>query len=192
LALRFALSSILAFTILALFNAPASAEQAPSLESTALGSLSAPSEEPDSGAPAALAPSIDGFASSVEPIEPASGRDPEALDVLQIETGATDPSAALADRRLDALLSSPPAARLRDLTVARSLARPQTTDEAIAEAVARGTNPDLLKKKRGGFRKHNNDLFRAERPVEFMDREMIVRLRLRAKRSEPVSVELKF
>lgn len=65
-----------------------------------------------------------------------------------------------------------------------------STDEALASAVAKGTNPDLEPPR--PFRKRNNDLFRTEREVEFMDREMKVRLRLRAKTKRAISVQLKF
>ncbi|MAG31406.1 MAG: hypothetical protein CL908_11030 [Deltaproteobacteria bacterium] len=65
-----------------------------------------------------------------------------------------------------------------------------TTDEAIAAAVALGTNPDL--EPRNAFRKRSRDLFRTERPVEIGRAEMLLRLRLRAKTRKAMSVELRF
>jgi hypothetical protein len=68
--------------------------------------------------------------------------------------------------------------------------RPQTDDEALAIAVAGGNNPDL--EPRNPFRKRNFDLFRAERPVTIGRKDMVVRLRMRAKLKRAVSVELRF
>jgi hypothetical protein len=66
----------------------------------------------------------------------------------------------------------------------------QATDDALAAAVAEGSRKDL--KRKSGFRKRSTDLFRAERQVEIGDKEMRVRLRLRAKQREAVRVEVKF
>lgn len=66
----------------------------------------------------------------------------------------------------------------------------EATDESLAEAVARGSEPGRVKQ--SGFRKKKLDLFRAERPVEIGEQEMLLRLRLRAKTKEAVSVELRF
>lgn len=66
----------------------------------------------------------------------------------------------------------------------------QVTDAFLAAEVARGHEPSAVKP--SGFRKRNMDLFRTERPVEIGEQEMLLRLRLRAKRSEAVSVELRF
>ena len=65
-----------------------------------------------------------------------------------------------------------------------------TTDADLAYAVSLGNDPDL--EKRNPFRKHNFDLFRAERPVLVGEREMVVRFRVRAKTTNTMSVELKF
>lgn len=68
--------------------------------------------------------------------------------------------------------------------------RPQTTDEVLVAAVAEGTNPDL--EPRNPFRKRSRDLFRTERPLTIGNREMLLRLRLRAKARRAMSVELHF
>lgn len=68
--------------------------------------------------------------------------------------------------------------------------RAEIADDSIAIAVAAGTNPDL--EKVSGFRKRSTDLFRAERPVAIGEQEMLVRLRLRAKSRETMSVEVRF
>jgi hypothetical protein len=68
--------------------------------------------------------------------------------------------------------------------------RPQTTDELLARAVALGTNPDL--EPPSPFRKKSRDLFQTERPVSIGDQELLMRLRLRAKAREAVSVEFRF
>lgn len=67
----------------------------------------------------------------------------------------------------------------------------QSADDAIALAVAAGSEPPRARR-HGGFQKHNFDLFRTEREIEIGDREMVVRLRLRPKSRETVSVELRF
>lgn len=66
----------------------------------------------------------------------------------------------------------------------------QRTDDSLAAAVQRGSRPDL--EPVSNFRKRSRDVFRNERPVEIMDQEMVLRLRLRAKKRETVSVELRF
>ena len=68
--------------------------------------------------------------------------------------------------------------------------RPQTIDEALADAVARGSNPDLEPK--NPFRKRSLDLFRTEQPVSIGNADMLLRLRVRAKLREAMSVELHF
>jgi hypothetical protein len=66
-----------------------------------------------------------------------------------------------------------------------------TTDEALAVAVSHGTNPDL--KSRNPFRKRSSDLFKTNfRQIKIGRAEMLMRLRLRAKASEAISVELRF
>ncbi len=83
---------------------------------------------------------------------------------------------------MDSLLEIP------GLSLLRSEA--QIADESIAEAVEQGTNSDL--NPLSAFRKRRSDLFRAERPVEIDEQEMLIRLRLRAKARKAMSVELHF
>lgn len=83
---------------------------------------------------------------------------------------------------LDALLA------IRGPSPLRSPA--QLADESIAAAVERGTNTDLLP--RSAFRRRNNDLFRTERPLAIGEQEMLIRLRVRAKMREAMSVEVQF
>lgn len=64
------------------------------------------------------------------------------------------------------------------------------TDATIAAAVAEGSRPDLEPKK--AFRKKNFDLFRTEHEVQILRNDMLLRLRLRAKSRETMSVELRF
>jgi len=64
----------------------------------------------------------------------------------------------------------------------------ERTDAFLAEAVARGSDPP----RPSSFRKRNIDLFRTERDVEIGEQEMLLRLRLRAKTRETMSVELRF
>jgi len=64
------------------------------------------------------------------------------------------------------------------------------TDQAIATAVARGLEKDLVKK--SGFRKKHNDFFRAERQVRLGDQELEVRLRVQPKTRNTMKVELRF
>lgn len=68
--------------------------------------------------------------------------------------------------------------------------KPKTTDERLAAAIAIGNNPDLEPRK--PFRKRSRDLFRTERPVSIGNAEMLVRLRIRAKARQAMSVELHF
>lgn len=68
--------------------------------------------------------------------------------------------------------------------------RPRTTDEILAAAVARGTNSALVP--RNAFRKRSRDLFRTERSVSIGETDLLLRLRVRAKASEAVSVEIRF
>ncbi len=64
------------------------------------------------------------------------------------------------------------------------------TDEAIAAAVARGNDKKLERPK--PFRKKSNDLFRSQRAVQIGDEEMLLRLRVRPKTRNAMSVELRF
>lgn len=66
----------------------------------------------------------------------------------------------------------------------------ERADESIAAAVELGSNRDLVRP--SAFRKRSADLFRTEREVEINDQEMLLRLRLRAKSRETMSVELRF
>ncbi|MCR9097898.1 MAG: hypothetical protein NXI30_27070 [bacterium] len=84
-------------------------------------------------------------------------------------------------RTLDTLLIVPPGTT--DETAA------QRTDASLAAAVARGGDRRVAAT---GFRKRSIDLFSHERPVEFGEQEMLLRLRLRAKSRETMSVELRF
>jgi hypothetical protein len=98
---------------------------------------------------------------------------------------------------LPAVSAAPPAAPAYSLEALSEIpsdstrqSEAQLTDDSIAAAVERGTNPDL--EHRSGFRKRSQDLFRTEREIEIGNQEMLVRLRLRAKSRETVSVELRF
>ncbi len=64
------------------------------------------------------------------------------------------------------------------------------TDAAIVAATARGNDKALERPK--AFRKKSTDLFRTQRQVQIGNQEMQVRLRLRAKSRNAVSVELRF
>jgi hypothetical protein len=69
--------------------------------------------------------------------------------------------------------------------------RPSSADEALAIAIANGSNPDL--EPRNPFRKRNTDLFRTDFvPVSVGRAEMLMRFRLRAKSRNAVSVEVRF
>ena len=105
---------------------------------------------------------------------------------VQAEPPAAPPTRILildeSNGGLETLLSVPTSATERTIA--------QITDDDLADAVARGSRPDL--EPVSGFRKRSNDLFRTERPVEIGQQEMVLRLRLRAKRRETMSVELRF
>lgn len=87
-----------------------------------------------------------------------------------------------------------PAAGLEALLAVPEDRSPRTqaeiADETIAAAVARGPAPET--ERAGGFRKRNQDLFRTERPLEIGEQDMLLRLRLRAKARETMSLELRF
>ena len=69
--------------------------------------------------------------------------------------------------------------------------RPSSADEALAIAIANGSNPDL--EPRNPFRKRSTDLFRTDFvPVSVGRAEMLMRFRLRAKTRNTVSVEVRF
>lgn len=73
---------------------------------------------------------------------------------------------------------------------AAPLVAAHATDASISDAVARGTADHYTHP--SGFRKRSLDLFRAERPVSIDGQDMLIRLRLRPKRRETMSVELRF
>jgi len=93
----------------------------------------------------------------------------------------------------------PPTASIEALTLVPSAADPYalhrergapSVDESLAAAVEGGSDASL--ERPDPFRKRSFDLFRTEREVEIGDREMRVRLRVRPKTRETVSVELRF
>lgn len=94
---------------------------------------------------------------------------------------ATDPSMIRRVQELDALLA---------VRGGRPGITARQTDEALAAAVARGSARDL--EKRSGFKRHSDDLFRTQRALQVGDQEMLLRLRLRAKKRDTMSVELRF
>lgn len=68
---------------------------------------------------------------------------------------------------------------------------PETrADASIAAAVERGS--DGYTRIPSKFRKRSTDLFRMESPVTIAQQDMLIRLRLRPKRRETMSVELRF
>ncbi len=117
-------------------------------------------------------------AALAEPAGPAPFDDRPVLAVANVEALRVPPALV----SMDTLLEIP------GLSLLRSEA--QIADESIAAAVERGTNSDL--KPLSAFRKRRSDLFRAERPVEIGEQEMLIRLRLRAKARKAMSVELHF
>jgi len=110
----------------------------------------------------------------------------------QAEPGLTAAASPTRDLRRSATRSVPTRS-LEDLLLVRTRApqaRVPSTDETIAAAVAEGSQPDL--EHPDPFRKRSTDLFRTEREVEIGNQEMLLRLRLRAKSRETMSVELRF
>jgi hypothetical protein len=63
-------------------------------------------------------------------------------------------------------------------------------DRAIAAAAARGVVRELDRPQ--PFRKKSNDLFRTQRALQVGNKDMLLRLRLRAKTRNAMSVELRF
>ena len=104
------------------------------------------------------------------------------------------PEDAIAGGDVPRAAGEPARTTLEELLFVRRLGAsswtPQTTDEVLAAALANGSNPDL--ERPNPFRKRSRDLLRLERPVSIGDADMLVRLRLRAKASEAMSVELRF
>ncbi len=70
------------------------------------------------------------------------------------------------------------------------IATARETDASIAAAVARGNDKRLERPK--PFRKKSNDLFRSQREVQLGDEEVVVRLRVRPKTRNAMSVEVRF
>jgi hypothetical protein len=101
-------------------------------------------------------------------------------DAAQVPT-AVDASMIRRARELDALLA---------VRGGGAGSRAKQTDAAIAAAVARGELKGL--KKKDPFRKQSNDLFRTQRALQVGNQEMVVRLRLRAKKRDAMAVELRF
>ena len=66
----------------------------------------------------------------------------------------------------------------------------ERTDMYLVEAVAHRS--EGVRVSTTGFKRRSIDLFRAERPVEVGQQEMLLRLRLRAKSRETMSVELRY
>jgi hypothetical protein len=108
--------------------------------------------------------------------------DPASPDPDPILANAAMPISPAGLRSLEALLSVPP---VRDERTAA-----ERTDVYLAEAVARRGGDTRVSTT--GFKKRSIDLFRAERPVEVGQQEMLLRLRLRAKSRETMSVELRY
>lgn len=137
--------------------------------------------EPLATPPAALAP-----VSEEEAALFGSSSFPEATPELTAPRASEEPPAvrqpiAAPVRELEALLA------VRATPAAHWAAK---TDATIAAAVAEGSRPDLERKT--AFRKKNFDLFRTEREVQILRNDMLLRLRLRAKSRETMSVELRF
>jgi hypothetical protein len=118
--------------------------------------------------------------------------------IASAEATALDPrvvvSAALLAVHLDLPVAPPARNLMRELLIvpqsALYLTDAELADESIAAMVERGTNADLIR--RSNFRKKSMDLFRTDGVVEIARREMLVRLRVRAKARRAMSVEVKF
>ncbi|MEM9176831.1 MAG: hypothetical protein AAGC67_16540 [Myxococcota bacterium] len=93
-----------------------------------------------------------------------------------------------------ALVSTTAPRTLDELFVVPAIDRGPTaaerTDASLAEAVAR--RDGVRNVATTGFRKKSIDLFSHERAVAVGEQEMLLRLRLRAKTRETMSVELRF
>ena len=87
------------------------------------------------------------------------------------------------------VLSIDAAPPLEELLVLPSSESPREVGSG-ADRVGPGTGPPAARV--SGFRKRSTDLFRTDRAVEIGQREMLLRLRLRAKSRETMSVELRF
>lgn len=125
-------------------------------------------------------------------VEPIAAK-AEARDVGEVAR-AEVPS-AMADSALTRQAPTPALSRTLDelLIVPRKADRrsdAQRADDLIAAAVGLGSNSDLVRP--SAFRKRKLDLLRLERRVEIGAQEMLLKLRLRAKSRETMSVELRF
>ncbi len=107
---------------------------------------------------------------------------------------SAEPSAAaVADPMLFVTPDGARAASLDDLLlvpVGASGWQPESADEALAAAVARGNDPSLVKP--NPFRKKSFDLFRSEHDLQIGDAEMKLKFRVRPKTTETMTIELKF
>ncbi|MGB0620605.1 MAG: hypothetical protein ACPGVZ_14170 [Myxococcota bacterium] len=108
--------------------------------------------------------------------DPASSAPADGVVEEPIPVSTTD------SRNLDVLLVLP--------TAGDGPTAAERTDAYLAAEVAsRGGDQQVAT---AGFRKRSVDLFRHERAVEVGEQEMLLRLRLRAKTRETMSVELRF
>jgi len=114
---------------------------------------------------------------------------PTLAEPASIDFGSNpEPSAAVnaqkvpASETLEQLLSVPAPHDVRS--------EAERTDDFLSAVIEQGTPSSLARP--SAFRKRNLDLFRSEREIEVGRQEMLVRLRLRAKSRETMSVEFCF
>lgn len=107
-----------------------------------------------------------------------------------IDSAASSSAKPPADVGFRSGIDSPVGGELDSLLIMPAPTAAEITDESIAAAIARGIDPSRAKK--SGFRKRNIDILRTEREVEIGGREMLLRLRMRVKSRETMSVELHF
>ena len=105
--------------------------------------------------------------------------DPTPDDVTRM-LSREDPS-AFQIQPLDDLLALP---------IGVSVWEQLTTDESLAAAVGLGNDPSL--EPRNPFQKRSTDIFRTQRWVQVGQRDLLLRLRVRAKSTNTMSVEVKF
>ena len=111
-------------------------------------------------------------------------------------TSASLPTAMAIVAEAPAAGLAPEVRRLRELDALLAVrgglapATSSDTDAAIAAAAVRGNDKAL--ERPNGFRKKNTDLFRTQRELQIGNQELLVRLRLRAKSRNAMSVELRF
>jgi hypothetical protein len=134
------------------------------------------------------------FADSVPPEDPLAGIDVSAPPPARADFDAEPTPAETYAELVIHVESAPATPDLEALLSLRDLGwgvrNRDRTDELLAIAVANGNNPDL--EPRNPFRKRKSDIFQTRRPITIGKSEMELRLRLRAKRSEAMSVELHF